>query len=82
MTNGIALSVVSALAQQERITLSERAKAGLQRAKRIGRKLGRRAVEVDLASVERLRADGLGLRANAAKTGISVNALQKAQGGR
>jgi DNA invertase Pin-like site-specific DNA recombinase len=79
MTNGIVLSVLSAVAQQERITLSERTKAGLQRAKRAGRKLGRRAVEVDLAKVERLRGDGLGLRAIAAKLGISVNTLQKAR---
>jgi putative DNA-invertase from lambdoid prophage Rac len=82
MTNGIVLSVLSAVAQQERITLSERTKAGLQRAKRAGRKLGRRAVEVDLATVERHRADGLGLRAVAAKLGISVNTLQKARGRR
>jgi DNA invertase Pin-like site-specific DNA recombinase len=45
MTNGIVLSVLSAVAQQERITLSERTKAGLQRAKRAGRALGRRAVK-------------------------------------
>jgi DNA invertase Pin-like site-specific DNA recombinase len=80
MTNGIVLSVLSAVAQQERITLSERTKAGLQRAKRAGRTLGRRAVVVDLAKVERLRRDGLGLRAIAAKLGISVNTLQKARG--
>jgi hypothetical protein len=71
---------LSAVAQQERITLSERTKAGLHRAKRAGRKLGRKAVEVDLVKVERHRADGLGLRATAAKPGISVNTLQKARG--
>jgi DNA invertase Pin-like site-specific DNA recombinase len=79
MTNGIVLSVLSAVAQQERITLSERTKAGLQRAKRAGRKLGRKAVSVDLAKVERHRASGLGLRAIATKLGISVNTLQKAR---
>jgi DNA invertase Pin-like site-specific DNA recombinase len=77
MTNGIVLSVLSAAAQQERITLSERTKAGLQRAKRAGRTLGRRAVSVDLANVQRYRADGLGLRAIATKLGISVNTLGK-----
>jgi DNA invertase Pin-like site-specific DNA recombinase len=82
MTTGIVLSVLSAVAQQERITLSERTKAGLQRAKRAGRTLGRRAVYVDLAKVQRHRADGLGLRAIAAKLGISVNTLQKARGRR
>ena len=80
MTNGIVLSVLSAVAQQERITLSERTKAGLQRAKHAGRRLGRKAVEVGLVSVERHRADGLGLRATAAKLGVSVGTLQKARG--
>jgi DNA invertase Pin-like site-specific DNA recombinase len=80
MTNGIVLSVLSAVAQHERITLSECTKSALQRAKRAGRTLGRGAVEVDLARVERYRADGLGLRAIAAKLEISVNTLQKARG--
>jgi DNA invertase Pin-like site-specific DNA recombinase len=79
MTNGIVLSVLSAVAQQERVTISERTKAGLQRAKRAGRTLGRRAVSVDLARVERCRVDGMGLRAIAAKLGISVNTLQRAR---
>ncbi len=79
MTDGIVLSVLSAVAQQERITLSERTKAGLQRAKRAGRKLGRRAVEVDLAKVDRLRAEGFGLRVIAERVGVSVNTLQKAR---
>lgn len=60
MTNGIVLSVLSAVAQQERITLSERTKAGLQRAKRAGRTLGRRAAEVDLARVEAIPGRWLG----------------------
>jgi hypothetical protein len=45
-----------------------------------GRALGRRVVKVDLARAERLRTDGLGLRAIAAKLGISVNTLQRARG--
>jgi DNA invertase Pin-like site-specific DNA recombinase len=78
----VVISIMATLAEQERIAISERTKAGLQRAKRAGRKLGRRAVVVDLAKVERHRADGLGLRAIAAKLGISVNTLQKARGRR
>jgi DNA invertase Pin-like site-specific DNA recombinase len=73
----VVISIMATLAEQERITLSERTKAGLQRAKRGGRTLGRRAVVVDLARVERHRADGLGLRAIAIKLGISVNTLRK-----
>jgi DNA invertase Pin-like site-specific DNA recombinase len=76
----VVISIMATLAEQERIAISERTKAGLQRAKRAGRTLGRRAVKVDLAKVERYRADGLGLRAIAAKLGMSVNTLQKARG--
>jgi DNA invertase Pin-like site-specific DNA recombinase len=77
MTNGIVLSVLAAVAKQERITLSERTKAGLQRARRAGKQLGRRAVEVDVRAAHRLRAEGLGVRGIAKKLGISVNTLQR-----
>ena len=76
----VVISIMATLAEQERIAISERTKAGLQRAKRAGRKFGRRAVEVDISKVERHRADGLGLRAIATKLGICVNTLQRARG--
>lgn len=41
MVRGILLSVMGALAKQERIRISERTKAGLQRAVKRGQKLGR-----------------------------------------
>ena len=41
MVNGIVLSVLAAVAKQERITISERTKAGLARVRRRGVKLGR-----------------------------------------
>jgi ATP-dependent DNA ligase len=78
MTNGIVLSVLAAVAKQERITLSERTKAGLQRARRAGKRLGRRAVQVDVNCARKLQADGLGLRGIAKKLGISVNTVQRA----
>jgi DNA invertase Pin-like site-specific DNA recombinase len=77
MTNGIVLSVLAAVAKQERITLSERTKAGLQRARRAGKRLGRRTVQVDVRAARKLQADGLGLRGTAKKMGISVNTLQR-----
>jgi DNA invertase Pin-like site-specific DNA recombinase len=77
MTNSIVLSVLAAVAKQERITLSERTKAGLQRARRAGKRLGRRAVEVDVRAAHRLRAEGLGVRGIAKNLGISVNTLQR-----
>lgn len=77
MTNGIVLSVLAAVAKQERITLSERTKAGLQRARRAGKRLGRRAVQVDVKVAHKLQAEGVGLRGIAQKLGISVNTLQR-----
>ena len=77
MTNGIVLSVLAAVAKQERITLSERTKAGLQRARRAGKRLGRRTVHVDVKAARKLQADGLGLRCVARELGISVNTLQR-----
>jgi DNA invertase Pin-like site-specific DNA recombinase len=74
----VVISIMATLAEQERIAISERTKAGLQRAKRAGRKLGRKAVDVDLKKVERYKVEGLGLRAIATRMGISVNTLRKA----
>ena len=78
MANSIVLSVLAAVAKQERITISERTRAGLQRAVKQGRTLGRRPVRVNLDRAKELRAEGLGLRGVAAKLRCSVNTLQKA----
>jgi DNA invertase Pin-like site-specific DNA recombinase len=75
----VVISIMATLAEQERISISDRTKAGLQRARRAGKKLGRREVAVNLAEVQKLQAKGLGLRAIAAKLGCSVNTVQKAR---
>ena len=46
------------MAEQERSRLIERTRAGLQRARREGKRLGRPRREVDRAEVERRRAEG------------------------
>jgi DNA invertase Pin-like site-specific DNA recombinase len=74
----VVIAIMSTLAQQERIGISDRTKAGLARARRAGKKLGRRAVPVDMAAVQRLRAAGHGLRSVAKEMGVSVNTIQKA----
>jgi DNA invertase Pin-like site-specific DNA recombinase len=78
MVNGIVLSVLAAVAKQERITISERTKAGLVRARKAGKQLGRSAIHVDVKAARKLQAEGLGVRGVAARLGISVNTLQKA----
>ena len=78
MVNSIVLSVLAAVAKQERVTISERTRAGLQRALKAGHRLGRRPVRVDLLQARKLRAQGLGLRPVAGKLRISVNTLRNA----
>jgi DNA invertase Pin-like site-specific DNA recombinase len=78
MTNDIVLSVLAAVAAQERITISERTRAGLARAVKDGAVLGRRRTKVDVVAARKLQDQGLGLRGVAAKLGISVNTLRYA----
>jgi DNA invertase Pin-like site-specific DNA recombinase len=77
MVTSIVLSVLAAVAKQERITISERPRAGLARAVKGGAILGRRPVKVDVAKARQLLKQG-GLRPTAAKLGISVNTLRAA----
>ena len=84
MTNGIVLSVLAAVAKQERITISERTRAGLARVRkhgsRSGKAIGRpRAAEFDVKDVQRRRASGETLRAIAADLGCSPALLLKRQ---
>ena len=81
MVTDIVLSVLAAVAQQERITISERTLAGLRRVRRegsrSGKPIGRPTAELDMAKVEKRRAKGESLRAIAADLGVSAALLCK-----
>ena len=64
------ISIMAALAKQERIRISERTKAGLERIKRSGKALGR-PQQSDAAKVRMLREQGLSLAAIAKECNIS-----------
>ena len=64
-------TIISAVAQLERDIIAERVKAGLRRAKKNGKKLGRPRAVVDVEEVQKLRSKGLSLRAIAKETGVS-----------
>ncbi len=64
-------TIISAVAQLERDIIAERVKAGLRRAKENGKKLGRPRLSLDLEKIQKLRSQGLSLRAIAKATGIS-----------
>ena len=54
MVNDIVLSVLAALAKQERAVIAERTLAGLQRARKAGKKFGRPEVPAETASRQTL----------------------------
>jgi DNA invertase Pin-like site-specific DNA recombinase len=74
----VVISIMATLAEQERINISERTLAGLQRARKAGKVFGRRALTVDVHQARRLQREGLGLRSIAKRMKIAVNTLQKA----
>ncbi len=64
-------TIISAVAQLERDIIAERVKAGLRRAKENGKKLGRPKIEVDGEEIQRLRSEGLSIRAIAKEVSAS-----------
>ena len=71
------VSILSAIAKQERIRLSERVQAGLSRAKAQDKVLGRPKAAVRPERVLAMRAKGSSLRAIADQTGVSVMTIQR-----
>ena len=53
------ISILATIAKQERMRISERVKAGLDRARSRGKRLGRPRVVVDRTRIARFRAQGL-----------------------
>ena len=66
------LSILATIAKQERIRLSERTIAGLEKARRQGRVGGRPRVVVNRAKVVEMDADGMTMREIADDLGISA----------
>ena len=71
----VVVSLMATLAKQERLRISERTKAGLQRARRAGKTLGRPRVDVDTAKLNHLRTSGLSFRQIAHNTGYSLSTI-------
>ncbi len=73
----VVISIMATLAQQERISISERTKAGLARAKRSGKVLGRTPYTVDVAAVRAKQKAGQSLRRIGRDLGVSPALLVK-----
>jgi DNA invertase Pin-like site-specific DNA recombinase len=74
----VVISIMATLAEQERINISDRTKAGLRRTVAKGTVLGRAPVQLDMSVVNSRRAAGVALRPLAAELGVSVTTLVKA----
>jgi len=80
LARSILLAVIATLAKLERQKISERTKAGLQRARRRGKRLGRPSVLEDEGLCQRileLRAQGLSRRRIAQELGLSPATVGK-----
>jgi DNA invertase Pin-like site-specific DNA recombinase len=73
----VIISIMATLAEQERISISERTKAGLARAKRSGKVLGRAPYTVDMVAVRAKQKAGQSLRGIARDLGVSPALLVK-----
>ena len=72
------ICILATLAKQERIRLSERTEAGLERARRQGKVLGRPWAAVDGIEIHEQRAQGLSWGAISRNTGLARATCQKA----
>jgi DNA invertase Pin-like site-specific DNA recombinase len=73
----VVISIMSTLAQQERLNISERTKAGLVRARKAGRIPGPKPADVDMDAVRKRQARGESLRSIARALGVSPSLLVK-----
>jgi putative DNA-invertase from lambdoid prophage Rac len=65
------------IAKQERIRLSERTVAGMERARKNGAAIGRPKVVTDRAKVRELRAEGQSLPAIAREMDLSISTVAR-----
>jgi putative DNA-invertase from lambdoid prophage Rac len=72
------IAVFSWVAEEERRQIASRSRAGVERARRQGKQIGRPKAELDLARVAALREQGLSVRAVADKLGVSRSVLHRA----
>ena len=71
------ISILATIAKQERVSLSERTVAGLQRARQQGRVGGRPRIDCDRAKVLELRQSGLSLGQIAAQMNLSKSSVAR-----
>ena len=74
------IGILAAIAKQERVRLGERTRAGLERVRREGKRLGRPAAKADAAVIRRMRDEGASWSEIARRTRLSRGTVQKVCG--
>ena len=72
------IGILAVIAKQERVRLAERTKAGLERVRREGKRLGRPTALVDAEAVRAMRAQNLSWSEISRRTGAARATCQKA----
>ena len=75
-------NIIGAMAEFERALIQERVKAGIRNARAKGTRIGRPSKHVDVATVARLRDQGLSWRVISAQLGVGMATLHRAARGR
>jgi DNA invertase Pin-like site-specific DNA recombinase len=71
------ISILATLAKQERVKISERTKAGLERARKQGKQLGRPSIsDKKKEKIKKLRKDGLSIRKVAKRLNTSTGTVR------
>jgi len=71
------IGILAAIAKQERVRLGERTRAGLERVRREGKRLGRPTAKVDASAIRALRGAGASWSEIARRTGLARATCQK-----
>jgi DNA invertase Pin-like site-specific DNA recombinase len=71
------IGILAAIAKQERVRLAERTRAGLDRVRREGKRLGRPVAKVDVSAIRRMREQGASWSEIARCTGLARGTIQK-----
>jgi DNA invertase Pin-like site-specific DNA recombinase len=72
------IAIFSWVAEQERTRLGERTRAGLERARAEGKRLGRPRAQIDIERAREMMATGSSLRGTAKELGVGVATLSRA----
>jgi len=72
------IGILAAIAKQERVRLAERTRAGLDRVRREGKRLGRPVAKVDVSAIPRMREQGQSWSEISRRTGLARATVQRA----